>query len=273
MRKKLIAFILLVVILALVAPVSAVKYGQNDNNEHPYVGLIVFYDENDVPQWRCTGTLISPTLMVTAAHCTELEKGARVWFDDNVPFGDPNTQTGYPWNGGLTGYADASPWWQGGLFLPNTGDVGVVVLDAPVPHLPANYNFPDLAPAGFLDDLATRRGKQDVQFTVVGYGLQSVKPVYSSFRQRMWANVQLVNLSSALTDGYNLQTTNSPGKGHGSGGTCFGDSGGGIFNAENQIVAVNSFVMNANCAGASFGYRTDRQEVIDWINGPHPDQR
>jgi hypothetical protein len=269
MRKKLIAFVLLVIALSLVAPVSAVKFGTNDNGAHPQVGLIVFYNENDVPQWRCTGTLISPTLMVTAAHCTELEKGARVWFDDYVPLGDPNTQTGYPWNGGITGYADASPWWQGGLFLPDTGDVGVVVLDQAV-DLPY---YASLAPAGFLDDLATRRGNQDVQFTVVGYGLQSVKPVYSSFRQRMWANVQLVNLRSALTDGYNLQTTNSPGKGHGSGGTCFGDSGGGIFNAEYQIVAVNSFVMNANCAGASFGYRTDRQAVIDWINGPHPDLR
>jgi S1-C subfamily serine protease len=92
-----------------------------------------------------------------------------------------------------------------------------------------------------------------------------VKPVLSQLRTRLKAWVQLVNLRSALTDGFNIQTTNSPGQGHGSGGTCFGDSGGSIFNADGEIVAVNSFVLNENCAGASFGYRVDTPAVQAWI--------
>jgi hypothetical protein len=51
----------------------------------------------------------------------------------------------------------------------------------------------------------------------------------------------------------------------GPGGTCFGDSGGAIFSEAGQIVAVNSFVLNANCAGASFGYRVDTAAVQLWI--------
>jgi secreted trypsin-like serine protease len=142
----------------------------------------------------------------------------------------------------------------------------VVVLDHPVTN---KGTLPQLAPAGYLDTLATQRGLKDVNFKVVGYGLQSVKPQLSSLRVRLTADVQLVNLRSALTDGYNLQTTNNPGNGTGPGGTCFGDSGGPIFTSDNKIVAVNSFVLNSNCAGASFGYRVDRQPVIDWVFGAH----
>lgn len=256
--KFYIVIVVLLLSMFIATPAHAVKFGEPDNGEHPYVGLIVFYDENWVPQWRCSGTLISPTVMVTAAHCTELNGPAQVWFDEHVL-----TSAGYPYFGGVTGTAHAYPLWRGGLFLPNTGDAGVVVLDQPV----ILGSYPILAPAGYLDKLATQRGLQDVNFEVVGYGLQSVKPVYSSLRDRMKAWVQLVNLRSALTDGYNIQTTNDPGKGTGTGGTCFGDSGGAIFTADHQIVAVNSFVMNENCAGTSFAYRVDKAEVQEWING------
>ena len=131
--------------------------------------------------------------------------------------------------------------------------------------LPASREFPSLADVGYLDGLATARGTKSVAFQVVGYGLQSVKPVLSQVRTRLKAWVQLVNLRSSLTDGFNLQTTNSPGKGTGTGGTCFGDSGGAIFSEAGDIVAVNSFVLNNNCAGSSFGYRVDTADVQSWI--------
>jgi len=256
--KILFLFLVFILALSIASPALAVKFGEPDNGEHPYVGLIVFYDENMVPQWRCSGTLISPKVMVTAAHCTELNGPAQVWFDEHVL-----TSEGYPFSGGFMGRAHAYPLWQGGLYLPNTGDVGVVVLD----HKVRLQFYPTLAPDGYLDKLATQRGLQDVNFEVVGYGLQSVKPVYSGLRDRMKAWVQLVNLRSALTDGYNIQTTNDPGDGTGSGGTCFGDSGGPIFTADHQIVAVNSFVMNENCDGTSFAYRVDKADVQSWIQG------
>ncbi|MDP2320407.1 MAG: trypsin-like serine protease [Acidobacteriota bacterium] len=257
MRRKLSIAIAAVFAVGLSVTLLAVKYGVPDDGEHPYVGLVVFYDAGMVPQWRCTATLISPTVLLTAGHCSELNGPARVWFDETV-----TAAAGYPTAGGYTGTAYTYPGWQGGLYLPDTGDAGIVVLDTPVSGVAA---FPSLADVGFLDELATARGTKNVSFEVVGYGLQSVKPVLSQFRTRLKAWVQLVNLRSALTDGYNIQTTNSPGKGTGPGGTCFGDSGGAIFSEAGEIVAVNSFVLNGNCAGASFGYRVDTADVQQWI--------
>src|SRR4030095_5350640 len=56
----------------------AITNGQPDNGEHPYVGDLLFYipDEidsrfTDPGSWfGCSGTLVSPTVVVTAGPCT-----------------------------------------------------------------------------------------------------------------------------------------------------------------------------------------------------------
>src|SRR5215213_1237253 len=62
---------LAVVLLAAVTsagPAAAITGGEPDGNDHPNVGLILFYDATG--RYRCTATLISPTVLITAAHCT-----------------------------------------------------------------------------------------------------------------------------------------------------------------------------------------------------------
>jgi hypothetical protein len=126
-----------------------------------------------------------------------------------------------------------------------------------------------LAAPGTLDRLATRRGQQEVTFTISGYGLSRTNPVVvESYRERLMAKTKLVNLRSALNGGFNLQLSANPGGGRG--GTCFGDSGGPVFYggfASNTIVGVNSFVLNGNCRGVAFAYRTDTKAVQNWIKG------
>jgi len=263
--RKILIVVAVLVGLALMSfgIAYAITYGEPDGEGHPYVGLVVFYDGNDDPLWRCSGTLLSPTVFLTAGHCTFGTASAQVWFESDV------TGTGYPWTGGVTGtpipHPDYDDYWTE---FPNTYDVGVVILDKRVrkKYVKTYGELPELST---LDDLATERGHQDLIFRTVGYGYQSVKPVFQADRVRYTSTSMLVNLRSHLTDGYNLHTSNDPGKGHGtSGGACFGDSGGPIFYPEdsNVVVAVVSFGMNYNCKGADWGYRTDISDAQDFIN-------
>ena len=254
MRRRLLALVAAVsVVVGIAAPVEAVRNGQPDNGAHPFVGLVVFYDAGGTPTHRCSGTMINSTVLLTAGHCTFGAASAQVWFNEHV-----TTDTGYPLSGGFTG-APHTYTYNGSLTLPDTGDLGVVVLNA----APGVGNA-SIAGIGSLDSLATQRGQQNVNFDVVGYGLQEVRPQEMAERSRLKASVRLINLRSALTDGFNIHHTNAPGTG---GGTCFGDSGGPVFSpGTNTIVGVTSFVFNQNCAGGGAAYRVDTAGARSFIN-------
>lgn len=247
-----------------------------DDNVHTWVGLIVFYDAAGEFIERCSGSLISPTKFLTAGHCTaDAPKSARIWFAQDAgahfdPATDFDPVTGYPHTclpqpaPCVTSHQIFNYGFDFSLppRFPNTHDVGVVILDAPV----TTVGFGQLAPVGTLDVLVRGRGKQDVTFVRSGYGLSRVKPSLLNFRVRLTAQSTLVNLISALTNGFNVQVSGNPG--HGRGGGCFGDSGGPLLYQE-QIVGVYSLLHNKNCNGnSSLYYRVDRAEVQAWIANP-----
>ncbi len=283
MKRRLIAAVALAAGAMAALPVAAITNDWVVDNEHPYVGLVVFYDAEGEFLWRCSGSLISPTKFVTAGHCTDTAEGAvsaRVWFQQDAgAHYDPATQvdpvSGYPefcaagtlgtlcatstklYNYGFANFAG----------FPNTHDAGVLILDQPI----ALPEYGQLPAPGTLDGLGTARGNKKTVFTASGYGLTlSANPKSAvpniSYRSRLMGRSTLVNLNSFQNDGYNVQTQ---GNGNDRGGTCSGDSGGPVFLGEsssNLIVAVNSFGLNALCRGTDFGYRLDRKEVLDWIN-------
>jgi len=243
-------------------PANAVTDGAVDNEGHPHVGLLIF-DIDGVPQWRCSGTLLSPTVMLTAGHCTYGATSGRVWFEADARNA---AAIGYPYGGATSVEFSAihtHPLYPTASFVVH--DVGVVILSAPVER-PVYGALPSV---NQLDGLKVRRGKQDVTFTAVGYGLQESFPDAAAWKEnnvrvRMVANPHLLQINvPGFTGGFSMLLSNNTA----TGGTCFGDSGGPNFLGDSNVVAgVTSFGINSTCAGTGGVFRMDREDVQDFVN-------
>jgi V8-like Glu-specific endopeptidase len=271
---------LAVAVAAFAGSAGAITGNSEKDFKHGAVGLLVFYTTPDPVtgdpfSHRCSGTLISPTVMVTAGHCTEGVDEGRVYFQqaaapnyDPAAFngwgGDPTT--GYPYVNGVTFSVADNYGFHNFAGYPNTRDVGVVELN--VPQSTPVGGFGILPEAGAVDRyLTASNAKKQAWFTVSGYGLSDRDPVDVSFRERLMARSYLVNDENRVTD-FNIQTTANASQGKG--GTCNGDSGGPVyFGDTNVIAAVTSFGQNGQCKGLDFSYRLDRPEVLAWITNPN----
>ena len=81
MKRLLMLCTAILLVPLLTSPASAVTRGGTlDGDDHPFVGLMVALDADGNRLWRCTGSLISSTVMVTAGHCTEAPAASAVAF-------------------------------------------------------------------------------------------------------------------------------------------------------------------------------------------------
>src|SRR5512146_1400564 len=121
MYRKLAVITLLVTLLSVTTSVHAITYGELDGNGHPNVGGLVSPTQYSDGTWLyCSGTLISPTVFLTAAHCDEGTARVTVTFASAYQEGD-KTYTG-------TWYAD--PLYDQKQSDPH--DLAVIVFDKPI---------------------------------------------------------------------------------------------------------------------------------------------
>ena len=291
MKKRLLAAIGgLTLLLASTVPAAAITYGQPDAGEHPYVGFMLFFDATEPGWFSCSGTLLDDDTFLTAGHCAfnigtdgtaaGSSGGNDVWvtFEEQVDLTGFPKRADYPDEASLyaarAAFLDADvdfvrgtsfphPSYDNFADFPANHDIGVVELDTAQDV----GGIGVLAPLGTLDALTgTGKDHNKVLIENAGYGVQEVHPKPLSVDERWKSTATVVNIGSALTDGWNLHTSNNPSATGGSGGTCFGDSGGPVFlDNTNVLVAVTSFGNNNNCKGADYSARVDIADSQDFI--------
>lgn len=277
--RRTVFQVLTLVALSAVTFISAlaVTNGNLDGAGHPAVVLLLM-EVGGQPAFRCSGTLLSPTVLLTAGHCTnnfpgspytgmrvftESDVQAGIGTTNNYPYAGPNSVEAVSWA--------AHPLYPTASFVRH--DVGVVILKAPGVVLPPSQ-YGVLPGVNQFDALKTERGKQDVTFTAVGYGLQESFPDAAMFlatnsRTRYVAYPHLLQINvPGFTGDFSMLLSNN----HSTGGTCFGDSGGPNFYGSGRtetktVAAVTSFGINGNCAGTGGVFRMDRQDVLAFVQG------
>ncbi len=248
------------ILLLAVSNAKAITYGFIDeNNSFSNTGafLVKLPDGRIFP--ICTGTLISPTVFLTASHCTAyytavLEPAgykAYISFDNPIPFGDLTSQR--------TKIIAVTQVGTNPNYNPSQSDSGDIAVLLVSDRDTRGITPAKLPVANLLDQLAARNGLENTVYTNVGYGLQNRVvgggvPYYQDRNPipRMYS----FSTFSALNNTY-LRLSQNPSTGDG--GTCFGDSGGPNFfdvAGVRTLVAI-TITGDAVCRSTNTTYRTD----------------
>jgi Trypsin len=255
MRTKLTAPLTIAGLLAAVVPVLTVTNGRPDGNGHPYVGLAI----QAAPGggfFFCSGSALSDTVFLTAAHCFDPDLPVLVTYKTAPPYAatDFTVGTFHPHPDWCIGCGPGLPGFD-------THDVAVVELAAPSDP----GSFAELPPLGLVDELP-----MGTEVDLVGYGVQGFTrgggpPQSVVLLTRFFAPSLLVQSNHVQSDEY-IKLTANPAKGKG--GVCFGDSGGpDLLGDTNVVLAVNSYGTNGNCAGVSYSNRVDLEDIQEFILG------
>ena len=258
--------------LILAAPSAAITGGAYDGNAHPYVGI-----------WSngagvCSGTLLSPTVMLTVAHCAA---GMPSRYGNNTVTGAPIVQVSFDPNVANTPpadrifsygtfYADAyNPNLPSNAPDPDTHDLAIIVFDStgcavcsPVPAGVTLGQYGSLPSRNVVDTLA-----MNTPVDIVGFGVQDLtrgggkpQPDGASSRTRISAVSTLITANDKTSTRFVKLHQNK-------GGVCFGDSGGpDLYGGSSTVLAVNSYTApNDICAGVAYSYRVDTPSALAWI--------
>jgi hypothetical protein len=256
MRSKLIIVGTIVALMLIAAPlVHAITFGQPDGDGHPNVGAMIVLEPDGVKYLYCSGTLIAPGVFLTAAHCTAAAAAYGAAPGDVFVTFDPvyhENATLHP------GTYHLNP--NYGHDMHDLHDVAVITLDEDITDItPAQ-----LPPAGLLDQMKKDKELKGQEFVTVGYGrLRDDKTggphAIGDAGERYFAEQTFLALKP-----YWLQISMNPSTG--SGGTCYGDSGGPHFLGDTDTVVSLTVTGDAWCRATDVTYRLDTDSAREYLD-------
>ena len=247
MKKAFLAIAAMTVLALMPTSALAITDGfPDEDNTYPFVGLLAFHDADGEYMHRCSGTLLSPTIVLTASHCTDGTTTVHAYFSYQVP-DDFRTDPS-----GILG----TPYTHPDFRFPNN-DVAVVVLSTGVQLA----TYPVLPNEGFLSDLKAAGEIRDDTFVNVGFGVLngSRPPLLVANEDRYWSTSPYSGLTK---NNLRLLMTHSA---TGQGGTCGGDSGGPHFWEDTLILVSVTSWGDPNCVSLDMTQRVDLPSVLDWL--------
>ena len=219
---------------------------------YPSVGALLFdYNRDGVINGDdefCTGSLISPTVFLTAAHCVtdfSYTPPGSQWYVSFAPdLYAKNIKvikaTGYAWDP------------QYGHDQANLHDLAVILLPDGSTKGMTPYRLPTF---GELDALSAKGALNDAIFINVGYGTSATRtgvPGFGYDGKRNYSESEYMGLQQYWLG--LLMNTSAPGLG----GDCYGDSGGPKFLKTNPgVVYATVTTGDYNCRATTWDYRTD----------------
>ena len=216
----------------------------------------VFVDEDGDGKWdwRCSGTLISATVFLTAGHCYEPGATYYVTFAP-VAFPAPADLRTSALISSTTAYRHPD-------YLAPFDDIAVIILPANDVAKLGITPMP-LAPEGYLTELRSEPAWGQKTATVVGYGLASYGQgpyVTQNDAVRRYAELKMLSL-----DAYRLVLHNNAPKA-GQSGVCYGDSGGPVI-VGGYLVAVASYVgLDLGCHSLAGFSRVDTESALGFLD-------
>ena len=254
-RRPLVLAAVVAIMLAVVPVAEAITFGQPDGDGHPNVGAMIVLEPDGIKYFYCSGTLIAPNVFLTAAHCTAA--AAAYGADPHDVFVTFDSV----WNENATlhqGTYDLNP--NYGHDSHDANDVAVIILDDSIEDIvPAT-----LPTAGLFDEMKKAKNLKGQQFVAVGYGtLRDDKTggphSLGDYGERFFAEQTFLALKP-----YWLQISMNPSIG--SGGTCYGDSGGPHFLGDGNMVVSLTVTGDAWCRATDVTYRLDTDSARSYLS-------